>query len=78
MSMEPEAGLQRLTDEIQRARRLLVTAVRADPERWWSANELEHTLHERVPSMILMIALYDLVTQDAFEIDARLRVRLAA
>jgi hypothetical protein len=76
--MERETGLRRLTGENARAQRMLTTLVRADPQRWWSATELEDELHDRLSASVLMIALYDLVTQGSFEIDARLRVRLAA
>lgn len=78
MLMEQEEGLRRLTDEIEHAQTALIAAARSDPHRWWSASELEDESEDGVSLSVFMIALYDLVNQHRFEIDDRLRVRLAA
>jgi hypothetical protein len=73
MSGEPSWAI--LASQVDAARAALSTAAKSDPSRWWTASELRHEIQNGWMPGAVMLALNRLVSDGAFEVDSRLRVR---
>ncbi len=73
--MSDERVLDELAEQVNDARAALLTTAQTKPEKWWTAAELRDEVANGWPSTAVMIALNRLIADQAFDLDARLRVR---
>jgi hypothetical protein len=64
-----------LVEQMREARSALMRAVRDDPERWWTAEELRRAIQNGYPSTIVSAALNDLVEGHELRLNNRLHIQ---
>jgi hypothetical protein len=66
-----------IAEQLSSARDALLTVARAEPERWWSAEELRSAAQNGFPSTVISVALNDLVDRHQLRLNSRLLIQFA-
>lgn len=66
-----------IAEQLSSARNALLTVARAEPDRWWSAEELRKAAQNGFPSTIVSVALNDLVDRHQLRLNSRLMIQFA-
>lgn len=65
-----------LGTKLAEARDAVLTLLREDPEKWWTATDLREAVQNGWPSTVVSVAIHELIATPAVELNDRLQLRL--